>query len=107
MLLQLKVKSQGVTFGAYVGHKLDSFNPCQRATAIKQISDIIFEVEMATSSFGQVHMANVSQHGPGDFRNISVSPSLYSESRGLQRESLDYATPGMAMLRYSHPNPGE
>ena len=57
---------------------------------------------MANSSFGQVNSpvtANVHQHGPGDLQNNSGSPSVYSE--------YVHPTSYMAMLSYSHPNPGE
>ena len=91
-----RAESEGTKFGAYLGLKLDGFNPRQRAIAIKRINDIIFEIEMATSSFGVAPTANVPQ---------SASPSPYCESRS----PMEYMHPEsyVAMLGYSHPNSGE
>ena len=68
-----RAESEGTKFGAYLGLKLDGFNPRQRAIAIKRINDIIFEIEMATSSFGVAPTANVPQ---------SASPSPYIVNPG-------------------------
>lgn len=80
-------ESEGEQFGAYVGMKLNGFNPRQRAIATKRISDVLFEIEMG-NSFGQLHPASVSQ---------------YPDLRGIQRELVDSY---LAMLNYSNPTQG-